>query len=109
MQLRATRAHEVCPGLHPGLHPLVLPTHRPRLRTSPCALLGAWAVGGGVAAVSSAAAAAAAAVSAVTAAALAVSLLSCRRVLASAGGNVLVPLALCGSAFSLIEAMAAAP
>jgi len=87
----------------------VLPTHRPRLRTSPCALLGAWAVGGGVAAVSSAAAAAAAAVSAVTAAALAVSLLSCRRVLASAGGNVLVPLALCGSAFSLIEAMAAAP
>ena len=95
----------------------MLPTHRPRLRTSPCALLGAWAVGGGVAAVSSVAAAAAAAaadaaaaaVSAVTAAALAVSLLSCRRMLASAGGNVLVPLALCDSAFSLIEAMAAAP
>ena len=96
------RAQEVCRGLHPR----VLPTHRPRLRASPCPLLGAWAVCGGVAAVSSAAAAAAAA--AVTAAALATTLPSCHRVRASSGGNVLVPLALCGTAFALIEEMAAA-
>ena len=96
------RAQEVCRGLHPR----VLPTHRPRLRASPCPLLGAWAVCGGVAAVSSAAAAAAAA--AVTAAALATTLPSCNRVRASSGGNVLVPLALCGTAFALIEEMAAA-
>ena len=59
-----------------------------------------------MAAVSSAAAAAAAAAD--TAAALATTLLSCHRVRASSGGNVLVPLALCGTAFALIEEMAAA-